>query len=211
MHILLRLPVQFAWWFTKYWCLGWLAYYVVTDGNRRLIIRSRERMLQAILTDLKDHPPQPDNIALSNGNGNGEGHGSASEDDASVNGVSRDEKEALKRRFGSLRCLGRYWNPFVEWREQGAWVSGFFTHPICDHPSRPYHAELSSFCHLRPTGSCRSSNLFGTHPEDLPKKSQSSGSPTDRRSENGGAGLGQTFRRQFGDRGQRRDDVHLGQ
>jgi len=25
-------------------------------------------------------------------------------------------------RYSSLRFAGRYWNPYVEWREQGAWV-----------------------------------------------------------------------------------------
>lgn len=24
-------------------------------------------------------------------------------------------------RFSSLKFAGRYWNPYVEWREQGAW------------------------------------------------------------------------------------------
>ncbi len=25
-------------------------------------------------------------------------------------------------RYSSLKFAGRYWNPYVEWREQGAWV-----------------------------------------------------------------------------------------
>lgn len=25
-------------------------------------------------------------------------------------------------RYASLKYAGRYWNPYVEWREQGAWV-----------------------------------------------------------------------------------------
>ena len=50
-----------------------------------------------------------------------------------------EEKEAIKKRceklselrmetliaenrFASLKFAGRYWNPYVEWREQGAWV-----------------------------------------------------------------------------------------
>jgi hypothetical protein len=37
--------------------------------------------------------------------------------------ATETEKEALRRRFASLKFAGRYWNPYVEWREQGAWVS----------------------------------------------------------------------------------------
>jgi N-acyl-phosphatidylethanolamine-hydrolysing phospholipase D len=37
--------------------------------------------------------------------------------------ATEEEKDAIKKRFSSLRFAGRYWNPYVEWREQGAWVS----------------------------------------------------------------------------------------
>lgn len=33
------------------------------------------------------------------------------------------ETDFRRFRYSSLKFAGRYWNPYVEWREQGAWVS----------------------------------------------------------------------------------------
>ncbi|CAD6572998.1 MAG: hypothetical protein TREMPRED_000708 [Tremellales sp. Tagirdzhanova-0007] len=40
--------------------------------------------------------------------------------------ASEEEKAAIKKRFASLKFAGRYWNPYVEWREQGAWEWAFW-------------------------------------------------------------------------------------
>lgn len=39
----------------------------------------------------------------------------------SASRADQDEIQAIQDRFGSLSVLGRYCNPFPEWREQGAW------------------------------------------------------------------------------------------
>ncbi|KAL1407486.1 hypothetical protein Q8F55_006919 [Vanrija albida] len=63
-----------------------------TDTLRRSHIRSREKELQDTLSALPRDGPASD-----------------------------EEKRALMGRFSSLKFAGRYWNPYVEWREQGAW------------------------------------------------------------------------------------------
>jgi len=40
--------------------------------------------------------------------------------------AGEDEKAALRKRYSSLKFAGRYWNPYVEWREQGAWEWAFW-------------------------------------------------------------------------------------
>lgn len=99
--------------FAKWWTIGWLGYYLITDLNRRLTIRRRARELQATLSK-----------PLHKGSrGSVNGDYASDQEPLGPLGVSRKEKEALKKQFASLHFLGRYWNPFAEWREQGAWVS----------------------------------------------------------------------------------------
>ncbi|GFZ47199.1 hypothetical protein JCM24511_04942 [Saitozyma sp. JCM 24511] len=75
------------------WTGAWLAYYAYTDTLRRSHIRERNKLLAATVGDHVDYSKP----------------------------ATEAEKEALKRRFASLKFAGRYWNPYVEWREQGAW------------------------------------------------------------------------------------------
>ncbi|EIW65767.1 hypothetical protein TREMEDRAFT_46031 [Tremella mesenterica DSM 1558] len=82
------------------WTGAWLVYYAYTDTIRRSHIRDRNKELQDTLKVLP------------------EGYSSLAPTDL--------EKEALKRRYASLRYAGRYWNPYIEWREQGAWEWAFW-------------------------------------------------------------------------------------
>ncbi|RSH95091.1 hypothetical protein EHS25_000177 [Saitozyma podzolica] len=75
------------------WTGAWLAYYAYTDTLRRSHIRERNKLLAATVGEHVDYSKP----------------------------ATETEKEALKRRFASLKFAGRYWNPYVEWREQGAW------------------------------------------------------------------------------------------
>ncbi|OCF42487.1 hypothetical protein I317_03732 [Kwoniella heveanensis CBS 569] len=79
------------------WTGAWIGYYAYTDTLRRSHIRERNKELSKTLMGLPGEGPdftQP---------------------------ASDIEREALKKRYSSLRFAGRYWNPYVEWREQGAW------------------------------------------------------------------------------------------
>ncbi|BEI85106.1 hypothetical protein CcaverHIS002_0505070 [Cutaneotrichosporon cavernicola] len=76
------------------WSGVWLGYYAYTDTLRRSHIRSRNKELGATLQNLQLGTDGP---------------------------ASEEEKAAIKKRFSSLQFAGRYWNPYVEWREQGAW------------------------------------------------------------------------------------------
>ncbi|KAK1922686.1 beta-lactamase superfamily domain-containing protein [Papiliotrema laurentii] len=80
------------------WTGAWLGYYAYTDTVRRSHIRKRNQELQETLKELHGDP----NIDY-------------------TTPACEKEKEAIKKRFSSLRFAGRYWNPYVEWREQGAW------------------------------------------------------------------------------------------
>ncbi|WVQ71254.1 hypothetical protein IAR50_000779 [Cryptococcus sp. DSM 104548] len=82
----------------------WLGYYAYTDTLRRHHIRDRNAKLANTLSTLPSSStdkqlPGPDYTQP----------------------ATEVEKEALKERYGSLKFAGRYWNPYVEWREQGAW------------------------------------------------------------------------------------------
>ncbi|ORY33016.1 beta-lactamase superfamily domain-domain-containing protein [Naematelia encephala] len=79
------------------WTGAWLTYYAYTDTIRRSHIRNRNRTLSETLARLSGGEVDYNRPA------------------------TELEKEALKKRFASLRFAGRYWNPYVEWREQGAW------------------------------------------------------------------------------------------
>lgn len=48
----------------------------------------------------------------------------ASKEPKALGTMSQEEKELLKQRYASMKVLGRYTNPFVEWREQG--TSSFY-------------------------------------------------------------------------------------
>lgn len=78
------------------WTSGWLVYYAYTDTIRRSHIRERINILQRSLDGIPGgyDPSKP---------------------------ATEEEKDALRKRFASLRYAGRFWNPYVEWREQGAW------------------------------------------------------------------------------------------
>ncbi|KAK8865860.1 hypothetical protein IAR55_001008 [Kwoniella newhampshirensis] len=81
---------------------AWLGYYAYTDTLRRSHIRERNRTMADTVSVLPGGGPdyaQP---------------------------ATEVEKEALKKRYASLRYAGRYWNPYVEWREQGAWEWAFW-------------------------------------------------------------------------------------
>ncbi|WWD17956.1 hypothetical protein CI109_102401 [Kwoniella shandongensis] len=81
---------------------AWLGYYAYTDTLRRSHIRERNRIMTQTLSVLPGGGPdyaQP---------------------------ATEIEKEALKKRYASLKYAGRYWNPYVEWREQGAWEWAFW-------------------------------------------------------------------------------------
>ncbi|KAL7419414.1 hypothetical protein Q5752_006252 [Cryptotrichosporon argae] len=78
------------------WTGAWLGYYAYTDTLRRSHIRERNRELGQALAALPG-PVDP------------------------LGPASEAEKAAIKKRFASLKFAGRYWNPYVEWREQGAW------------------------------------------------------------------------------------------
>ncbi|WVR05796.1 hypothetical protein IAU60_002821 [Kwoniella sp. DSM 27419] len=79
------------------WTGAWLGYYAYTDTLRRSHIRQRNKELASTLMGLPGDGPDFTKPA------------------------SEIEREALKKRYSSLRFAGRYWNPYVEWREQGAW------------------------------------------------------------------------------------------
>ncbi|WWD09313.1 hypothetical protein V865_007436 [Kwoniella europaea PYCC6329] len=79
------------------WTGAWLGYYAYTDTLRRSHIRERNRELSHTLMGLPDEGPDYSRPA------------------------EEIEREALKKRYSSLKFAGRYWNPYVEWREQGAW------------------------------------------------------------------------------------------
>ncbi|OWZ79666.1 hypothetical protein C366_01722 [Cryptococcus neoformans Tu401-1] len=79
------------------WTGVWLGYYAYTDTLRRAHIRERNKKLTRTLETLPGGGPdyaQP---------------------------ATEIERNALKERYSSLKFAGRYWNPYVEWREQGAW------------------------------------------------------------------------------------------
>lgn len=78
------------------WTGAWLGYYAYTDTLRRSHIRARIQRLSS-----------------TPGLGPGEIDYTLPATEA--------EKAAIKTRFASLRFAGRFWNPYVEWREQGAW------------------------------------------------------------------------------------------
>lgn len=104
--------------------LGWLSYYAIQDTIRRATIRSRRKKfpldnrvvgplkyhakehLNAIKTDKHIHHTlkEPQSPIL-------EWHGQA----------QQKELQSIKSRFAPLRVLGRYVNPFPEWRETGVW------------------------------------------------------------------------------------------
>ncbi|WWC66451.1 uncharacterized protein I206_100353 [Kwoniella pini CBS 10737] len=79
------------------WTGAWLGYYAYTDTLRRSHIRDRNRELSNTLMGLPGDGPDFSKPA------------------------EEIEREALKKRYSSLNFAGRYWNPYVEWREQGAW------------------------------------------------------------------------------------------
>ncbi|KAK4689377.1 N-acyl-phosphatidylethanolamine-hydrolyzing phospholipase D, partial [Tremellales sp. Uapishka_1] len=84
------------------WTGAWLGYYAYTDTIRRSHIRSRNQELTRTLAMLPDG--QRD-LTLP---------------------ATQEERDAIKKRFSSLYFAGRYWNPYVEWREQGAWEWAFW-------------------------------------------------------------------------------------
>lgn len=77
---------------------AWLGYYAYTDTLRRSHIRARNKELQESISNLVP----------------------GGEIDY-TKPATQVEKDAIKKRFASLKFAGRYWNPYVEWREQGAW------------------------------------------------------------------------------------------
>ncbi|WVO17827.1 hypothetical protein L204_105525 [Cryptococcus depauperatus] len=79
------------------WTGAWIGYYAYTDTLRRSHIRERNKALAKELEQLLNEGPDYTQPA------------------------TEVEKEALKKRYSSLKFAGRYWNPYVEWREQGAW------------------------------------------------------------------------------------------
>ncbi|ORX39258.1 beta-lactamase superfamily domain-domain-containing protein [Kockovaella imperatae] len=81
---------------------AWLGYYAYTDTLRRAHIRRRQREFNETIAGLP----------------NGEIDYTKPATDI--------EKDALRKRFASLKFAGRYWNPYVEWREQGAWEWAFW-------------------------------------------------------------------------------------
>ncbi|CAO1616603.1 unnamed protein product [Sympodiomycopsis kandeliae] len=77
------------------YCAGWGAYYLAQDTIRRNVIKKRRKRHDR-------RRQQAQSIA-------------------SKEAADKEHVEAIQERFGSLSVLGRYCNPFPEWREQGAW------------------------------------------------------------------------------------------
>ncbi|CAO1618220.1 unnamed protein product [Parajaminaea phylloscopi] len=93
------------------YCVAWGLYYLVQDTLRRSTVRKRRKrhhrkVPKANGVDEELSVPPVSRLQTS-------GHPTSS-----PNAV---EKAAIEDRFASVSILGRYVNPFAEWREQGAW------------------------------------------------------------------------------------------
>lgn len=89
------------------YCAAWGVYYLVQDTLRRSTVRRRrkrhhKRVVGASGIDSSERPKYEVNLAP-------------------TSPASAEEKAAIEERFASTSILGRYTNPFPEWREQGAW------------------------------------------------------------------------------------------
>lgn len=78
---------------------AWGLYYLASETIRAHVLRRRRRRYAL--------PPAP--------------AGEASDPGTAPGTATAEEAEAIRKRFGSLRVLGRWANVVPEWREQGAW------------------------------------------------------------------------------------------
>ncbi|WVQ85457.1 hypothetical protein IAT38_007622 [Cryptococcus sp. DSM 104549] len=139
------------------WTGAWLGYYAYTDTLRRSHIRERNKQLALTLgEDGPDYTKPATDI----------------------------EKEALKKRYSSLKFAGRYWNPYIEWREQGAWewalwkgIISTFTLRLFYNGGVPPDRPIPDLPVERP-------NFDLIYPSD---KASSSSAPTSREPGSGGA------------------------
>lgn len=96
--------------------LGWLAYYAAQDTIRRSVIRSRSIKFPlpvrtvGLLPHISKKGGQETN-SVSSYTSTSDWHGKA----------QSAELKSIKGRFAPLKVLGRYVNPFPEWRETGVW------------------------------------------------------------------------------------------
>jgi N-acyl-phosphatidylethanolamine-hydrolysing phospholipase D len=100
--------------------LGWLAYYAAQDTIRRSVIRSRSIKFPIPIRTVGLLPHTPKKTDDSDIENKAAASSSASTSD--WHGKAQDEElKSIKGRFAPLRILGRYVNPFPEWRETGVW------------------------------------------------------------------------------------------
>lgn len=83
------------------YCAAWGLYYLLQDVLRKSVIHQRKEAYKKTISDVRAGQRQ--------GGPQDDGH------------HSELELQAVRDRFTSLSLLGRYVNPFPEWREQGVW------------------------------------------------------------------------------------------
>lgn len=111
---------------------GWLAYYAAQDAMRRQTIRLR-RAKYPLSIRTGGPLPHPRNLARVE---------EATEKPASMShwhgGATSEEFKSITSRFAPLKVLGRYVNPFPEWRETGVWELLFWklVHSMLQKPRR---------------------------------------------------------------------------
>lgn len=104
--------------------LGWLSYYAVQDTIRRATIRSRRKKfplnIRSVgpLTQYAEKQTRTSSGEVKTNSKLEEAQSSVADWYGRAHGK---ELQSIKRRFAPLRILGRYVNPFPEWRETGVW------------------------------------------------------------------------------------------
>lgn len=81
--------------------MAWGAYYLAQDTLRRTTVRRRRRRHHRKVKGASRVDDKAENAAQQQ--------------------LNDEERQAIEERFASTSILGRYVNPFPEWREQGVW------------------------------------------------------------------------------------------
>lgn len=95
------------------YCAAWGVYYLVQDSIRRTVISKRKRRYRRTVREARQQQQ-------GQGQGKDDDAGSDSDSPTAIADVAA-RRRAVSERFAPLSVLGRYVNPFPEWREQGAW------------------------------------------------------------------------------------------
>jgi N-acyl-phosphatidylethanolamine-hydrolysing phospholipase D len=116
--------------------VGWLAYYAAQDTIRRSTIRFRRNKFPL---SARTVGPLPHAQIVRNATPSIEDAAATSSLNSQWHGqASKEELKSIKSRFAPLKVLGRYVNPFPEWRETGVWELIYWklVHSLLQKPRR---------------------------------------------------------------------------